>query len=249
MWYEIMKQQKKHRGINLFYSYAFADKDLRDQLAKHLIQLKRDELISEWHNQQILAGTDCAEVIDQAIHSAYVILLLISADFLASDTCYQIEMRQALERHRRGEARVVPVILRPCNWQHSPFAHLQCLPRNSQPITVWPNWDEAFADVVAGIRNIVESLCRPEASASPAALPAIWNIPYRRNPFFIGREDLLSYMHAQLQRSQPMALSQHPQAISGLGGIGKTQIAIEYAYRFSQELPMSRRLATRDEKR
>src|SRR5437762_3647663 len=130
-----MKQPKKHRGVTVFYSYASADKDLRDQLANHLMQLKRDELISEWHDQQILAGSDRAQTIDQAIHSAHLILLLISADFLASDTCYQIEMRQALEHHRRVEAHIVPILLRPCDWQSSPFAHLQCLPRNGQPIT------------------------------------------------------------------------------------------------------------------
>jgi hypothetical protein len=55
--------------------------------------------------------------------------LLISADFLASDYCYGIELQRALEGHQRGKARVIPIILRPCDWQTSPFAPLQCLPR------------------------------------------------------------------------------------------------------------------------
>lgn len=229
-----MKQSEKRKGLVIFYSYASVDKELRDQLANHLVQLKRDELISEWHDQQILAGSDRVQVIDQAIHSAHLILLLISADFLASDTCYQIEMRQALERHRQGEARVVPIILRPCDWQSSPFAHLQCLPRNSQPITTWSNQDEAFADVVVGVRNIIEELVLFEAETSPSVLPSVWTVPYRQNPFFTGREQILTHLHERLRSHKSVALIQ-PLAISGLGGIGKTQTAIEYTYRYRDE--------------
>jgi hypothetical protein len=74
----------------------------------------------------------------------------------------------------------------------------------------------------------------PASVAFPGSLPAIWNIPFARNPFFTGREDLLERLHTQLQTTQTAALSQ-PQAISGLGGIGKTQLAIEYAYRYRSE--------------
>jgi tetratricopeptide (TPR) repeat protein len=229
-----MKPSKKHRDITVFYSYASADKEWRDQLANHLIQLKRDELISEWYDQQILAGSDRTQTIDKAIHSAHLILLLVSADFLASDTCYQIEMRQALERHRRGEARVVPIILRPCDWQSSQFAHLQYLPRNGQPIATWHNRDEAFVDVVAGIRNVIEDFLHFEAETSPLALPLGWTIPYRQNPFFTGREQILTHLHEKLRSHKSVALTQ-PLAISGLGGIGKTQTAIEYAYRYRDD--------------
>src|SRR5438270_10460752 len=107
-----MKQ--KQTGITVFISYAQADQAVRDQLATHLSQLKRDGLIEEWSDQQILAGSDRAQSINLVLHSAHIILLLISAEFLASDACYQIEMQQALERHRRGEAHVIPIIVRPC---------------------------------------------------------------------------------------------------------------------------------------
>ena len=70
-------------------------------------------------------------------------------------------------------------------------------------------------------------------SPSTPALPVRWNIPYARNPFFTGREDLLAQLHTRFHMGQALALSQ-PQAISGLGGIGKTQLALEYAYRSHQ---------------
>src|SRR5947209_3176385 len=65
-------------------------------------------------------------------------------------------------------------------------------------------------------------------------LPKIWHVPYQRNPFFTGREDALSQLHNALQVDASVALS-HPLGISGLGGIGKTQTALEYAYRYRSD--------------
>ncbi len=61
--------------------------------------------------------------------------------------------------------------------------------------------------------------------------PPVWNVPYLQNPFFTGRDTILSYLYTVLRNKNAAALTQ-AQAISGLGGIGKTQIAIEYAYRY-----------------
>src|SRR6266852_2854464 len=220
--------------VEVFYSYAHEDEAFRNKLEKHLSLLHRQGVIKPWHDRHIAPGTNWAQVIDEQVERASVILLLISADFLASDYCYGIEMKRALERHQANEARVIPILLRPVDWHGAPFAHLQALPTDAKPITTWRNQDEAFTDVVAGIRRAVEDLPLLYASTPRAALPAVWNIPYPRNPFFMGRDDLLSRLRTQLQAGQAMALSQ-PQAISGLGGIGKTQIAVEYAYRYHQD--------------
>jgi hypothetical protein len=120
------------------------------------------------------------------------------------------------------------------DWDKAPFAHLQALPTAAKPITIWRNRDAAFTNVAAGIRRVIEDLSSLAASAPRAALPPIWNVPYPRNSFFIGRDELLTRLHTQLQAGQATALSQ-PQAIIGLGGIGKTQLAVEYAYRFHQD--------------
>jgi tetratricopeptide (TPR) repeat protein len=95
---------------------------------------------------------------------------------------------------------------------------------------------ESFIGVLSSIRDLSQQAPEQQpAILLPSQLPAVWNVPYPRNPFFTGRDDLLSRLHTQLQLGQTPALSQQPQAISGLGGIGKTQIAIEYAYRYYQE--------------
>jgi hypothetical protein len=83
---------------------------------------------------------------------------------------------------------MIPIIVRPCDWQSSPFAHLQSLPRNGQPITTWSLPDEAFVDVVAGIRSVIKDLALFDAGVPFSISPSVWTIPYRRNPFFIGRE-------------------------------------------------------------
>ncbi len=117
---------------------------------------------SQNHCQNEWAGE-----IDQHLNSAQVILLLVSASFLASDYCYDVELKRAMERHEAGEARVIPVILRPVDWHDAPFGKLQALPRNAKPVTRWTDRDEAFADVARGIRAAVESI-----SGSSGAAPS-----------------------------------------------------------------------------
>ena len=109
--------------LELFYSYAHEDEELRSQLDKHLSLLRHQRLIKDWHDRQISAGKEWTKELNTHLETAHIILLLISADFLASDYCYSVEMRRAMERHEAGEALVIPVILRPVDWEREPFLH------------------------------------------------------------------------------------------------------------------------------
>jgi hypothetical protein len=146
------------KAVEIFFSYAHEDESLRDELAKHLKLLERQGIIKAWHDRNITAGEEWKNAINANLESAEIILLLISADFLASDYCYDIEMKTALERHERKEARVIPIILRSVDWNHSPFGKLTALPTDGKPITSWPNPDEAFTDVVKGLRKVIDRI-------------------------------------------------------------------------------------------
>jgi hypothetical protein len=149
------------RPIEVFFSYAHEDGVLRDELAKHLHLLVRQGIIAGWHDRRITGGAEWAGVIDERLRTAHIILLLVSADFLASDYCYDIELSRAMKRHGAGEARVVPIILRPVDWHSALFGKLQALPKDGRPVTSWPNRDEAFVDIARGIRSIAEELAPP----------------------------------------------------------------------------------------
>jgi len=146
------------RPMRLFYSYSHKDETLRDQLEEHLSLLKRQGYIVGWHDRRIGAGEEWRGQIDKNLEEAQIILLLISSSFLASDYCSDIETKRALERHDEGEAKVIPVIIRPCDWHEAPFAKLQSLPKDTKAVTSWPNQDEAWTDVALGIRRAVAAM-------------------------------------------------------------------------------------------
>ena len=142
----------------LFFSYSHVDETLRNQLEVHLSALKRQGLISAWHDRRITTGSHVEKSIDANLNAAEAVLLLVSPDFIASDYCYNLEMTRAMERHKRGEARVIPIILRPCDWHDLPFGELMAAPRDGKAITTWPNVDEAFLDVVRTIKAALKEL-------------------------------------------------------------------------------------------
>lgn len=163
---------------SLFFSYSHADEALRDQLEVQLAMLKRQGVIEAWHDRRITAGENLNQAISERIESDDIILLLVSPDFLASNYCYDIEMARAMERHRAGEAVVIPVILRPSDWLHPPLNELRATPRDGLAVTKWPDRDEAFLEVVKDIRAAAERLGKrtnataPAPAAKPQASPA-----------------------------------------------------------------------------
>jgi serine phosphatase RsbU (regulator of sigma subunit) len=154
----VSEETRRADGVELFFSYSHKDRDLREELERHLALLKRQGFISVWHDRQIAAGTEWEREIDGHINSAKVILLLVSADFISSHYCYDLEVKRAMERHDAGEARVIPVLLRAVDWHGAPFSRLQAVPTGGVPVTSWDNRDEALADVARAIRQAVTEL-------------------------------------------------------------------------------------------
>lgn len=160
--------------VKVFISYAHRDEDFRLELETHLSGLRRQKLIDAWNDRKIEPGQEWAGEIDDALNQAQIILLLVSADFINSDYCHDKEMLRALERDAAKEAVVIPIILRACDWLNSPFSKLQGLPKDAKPIKNWSDRDEAWLDVVRGLRKVIENLRRakPPVEARPAVAPA-----------------------------------------------------------------------------
>ncbi len=161
-------EQGERRTIRLFYSYSHRDSRFREELEGHLSQLRRGGLISEWSDRLISPGQEWRAAITRGLDTADMILLLISPDFMVSDYCYGVEVETAVSLHERGLARVIPIILRPVDWDNAPFGQLQALPSLGKPVTRWRNRDEAWLDVVRGLRTVVDELSPP---TSPPGRP------------------------------------------------------------------------------
>lgn len=132
------------------------DERYLDQLETSLSQVRR-KLISIWHDRKILPGQEWGPEIDKNLEEADIVLLLVSPDLLNSEYTYSREMTRALERHKFGQAAVVPIILRPSDWQNSPLEGLQVLPSKGRAVTSWSNRDEAWLDVAQGLRRLISN--------------------------------------------------------------------------------------------
>ncbi len=143
------------RPVEIFFSYAHEDEALKDTVRLQLVVRERLGEIVKWHDRMIPGGDEWRNHIDERIESAHVILLFMSPHFLASRYCYEVEGQIALRRHREGTARVIPVVLRACDWTVTPFGELQGFPRDGVPITQWADRDQASLDVARGIMESI----------------------------------------------------------------------------------------------
>lgn len=149
----------------IFLSYAHADEDLKKELDKHLMPLKRSGKIETWNDRELLAGQEWNEEILSELNKAEIILLLISGDFIASQYIWEKELATAMKRHNEGTAKVVPVIIKNCLWQDMPFAKLQALPRNTKPVATYENHDDAFTEIAIAINKLVENMISKSQNA------------------------------------------------------------------------------------
>jgi len=142
--------------MKTFISYARNDSNACKQLRIHLEVLRKERLIDLWYDLKMPAGAEFDRMINEKLESSDLFLFLVSPDFLNSGPCCR-EMCRALERQRAGEASVIPIILRLCDWQNSPLGEFQALPDDAKPIIQWKHKDEAYFSVVKGIRELLET--------------------------------------------------------------------------------------------
>ena len=150
----------------IFISYSHKDEQFKEELDTHLTSLKRMGLINVWNDRRIEPGKDFSREIDSHIETAEIILLLISPDFIASDYCYEIEMNRAIQRHKDGSTVILPVILRPCNWQQLPFGRYLAATKDGKPITKYTNYDDGYLEVVQSLKKLIGENDRKEISPS-----------------------------------------------------------------------------------
>ena len=149
--------EKEKTMANVFISYSHNDEELRQELEKHLAALRHQGVISIWNDRRIAPGQEIDSQISAELDSADIILLLVSADMLASDYCYDVEMKRAMEKHEQGTAQVIPVILRPCDWHAAPFGRLNAVPTDGRPVVNHATLDDGFLVVAHAVRQAASS--------------------------------------------------------------------------------------------
>lgn len=142
--------------MKAFISYSHADERYLERLHKHLAMLQREGRISTWYDRDILAGAPLDAAISAELDASDLFLALVSPDYLASGYCYEKEFVRALELQQAGNVRVVPIIVEPSDWLSSPLRQFMALPKDGKPISEWTNANNAFLDVVNGLRKLSE---------------------------------------------------------------------------------------------
>lgn len=210
--------------VEIFCCYARKDKPLLSELRTHLMPLQRQGYITLWADTDIDAGTEWEEEINKHLNTAQIILLLVSSDFIASEYCYSKEMTRAMERHKAGEAQVVPIILRPVLWKHAPFGILQALPTDARPIigSTWHNQDEALLDVANGIQKVVQRFLHREEEQKEPPPTLDLDTYFTAKAIPTGFEDLDRLTGGGLQRSDLIVIEAPPST-------GKTCFALNIA--------------------
>ena len=143
--------------VGIFVSYSHLDTPAMERLRTHLAALMRDG-VSVWFDGDLDAGDQLSTGIARALRQADIFVALLSPDYLASNYCWNIEYRRAMNRRARGSMRVVAAVVRPCDWKSTRAAGFKLLPRDGRPVTRWRSADEAFLNIAEGIKGVVRTV-------------------------------------------------------------------------------------------
>lgn len=155
---ELARRKAKALPARAFYSYSRKDKHLLSELDCSLSALKAEGVIEIFWDINIDPGSDWHTETDEELNDADIILMLVSPDFLESKYCQRVEIPIALDLYNCGLVKLIPILLRACEWRASSIARFQMIPRDCRPITEWSNQADAWAEVVNSIRTIAEQV-------------------------------------------------------------------------------------------
>lgn len=162
--FDYLLDRNTPQPLKVFLSYSHNDLQLMRRLDVHLAPLKRIEKIESWNDRDILPGLDWDSTIRKQLNEADIILLLITADFVASEYIWEKELKFALEKMKQGKCRLIPILLQPVDFSELPFAETQMIPSEEKgrgdllPITLWTNPEEGFAIVAKEIRRVINEM-------------------------------------------------------------------------------------------
>ena len=156
-------------GATAFISYAHADAKALDRLHKHLAMLRREGALTAWTDHEILPGDRVNDSISEHLGSSSLFIALVSPDFLASRYCYDEEFRRALVMASENRLRIIPIILEPCDWLSSPLQEFLALPKDGTPVSNWTNQNNAYLEVVTGLRRLLAVAKEKKAGVLPEA--------------------------------------------------------------------------------
>ncbi|MDC9563304.1 MULTISPECIES: toll/interleukin-1 receptor domain-containing protein [unclassified Pseudoalteromonas] len=143
-------------AVKVFISYAHKDEQFKDSLVEHMSGLVRANVVSEWNDRKIVPGQDWSDEISENLASSEIILFLISSSFMNSDYCMGVEVQKALSMHKEGRAQLIPIIIRAVDWTDSELSKIQGLPKDAVPIASWGNEDEAWVNVIGGVKKHIQ---------------------------------------------------------------------------------------------
>lgn len=139
--------------------YSSSDRMFRDELELHLSPLVDLGFIDLWSDKDIAPGENWDNSITENIHSTNIFILLISIDFYNSIYIRKKELRISIDKHKDGNAILIPIITRDCCWESFPYLrNLQILPPGAVPISdvkMWGSRDKAWTVCVKKISEIV----------------------------------------------------------------------------------------------
>lgn len=163
---------KKESGpLKVFISYCHADKKFMTEIERELAPLVRNDKIEIWHDKKMLVGSHIDRAIDSEIDSADILIFILSRDFLASEYCVSEELKKGIARASKGEACLIGVVARPCNWKDVFPSRMLALPENARAISTWPNRDEAWTSIGKGLSERIadlQSRPKPWTDLSPS---------------------------------------------------------------------------------